>query len=99
MYTWIYRPKSGDRVFALKEHPHVKVARYDNGCRHVLGGVHISEFTAEPGRHYRNSARKMLGEWVNLRGGVAWDERGTYGSCCVCGTSLFRQSPQSQTLQ
>lgn len=77
--TFIYNPKSGDRVFAEKNDGQIHVVRWANGSRHVVNGVHLSwnAATPGPGHYWRGPARRMLGILVNQYGGIAWDEQGT----------------------
>jgi hypothetical protein len=75
--TFIYCPKSGDRVFASLETNAIKVVKWPNGCRHVVGGVTLSYHTATPNEHWRYDAVLVAKELVEIIGGIAWDEQGT----------------------
>jgi hypothetical protein len=76
MSVFVYRPCSGDRVFAERPTPEVAVVRHANGCRHILGGYHINWRTAEPGVWWRDLARIFARQAVHMLGGIAWDEQG-----------------------
>ena len=80
--TFIYRPCSGDRVFAEHLDQSMIVIKWPSGCRHVIGGY----LTIFPGgsQVWRASAREYLAAHVKHFHGVAWDEQGT----------LHVQSPQ-----
>jgi len=74
---FIYQPRSGDRVFVEYPGPHIAIVKYSNGCRHVVGGVKLEWFTAEPLRHWRIPATRALRELVqSFQEGIAWDEGG-----------------------
>lgn len=82
MIQFIYRPTSGDRVFA--ENPanaYLAWVRWSNGCRHVFGGHCLRYHAAQPGEHWRWRARRMASVLVSRFGGVAWDEQ---GEVCLC---------------
>jgi hypothetical protein len=74
--VFIYQPTTGDRVFASRPNQFVRVVEWQNGCRHVTGGVHFSWQTATAGRHWRGPAVAMATAIVAAVGGVAWDENG-----------------------
>jgi hypothetical protein len=38
--TFIYRPKSGNRVFSENPNHVIRVTTWPNGSKHVDGGVH-----------------------------------------------------------
>lgn len=75
--TFIYCPRSGDRVFAENPCSAVVVVKWSNGCRHVLGGIALSYWTAEPGNHWRNEARIAAASLIAACGGIAWDDQGS----------------------
>lgn len=71
---WIYRPKSGDRVFAMRDSNKIVVVTWSDGCRHVVGGWHMM---VRETKRYREPLRRIATAVVNTyRGGIAWDERG-----------------------
>lgn len=75
--TFIYQPKSGDRVFVSKAHPEMLIARYSNGCRHVYGGSPVlSWHTTGEGEYWRGRAKKVLSDIIDAVGGIGWDEKG-----------------------
>lgn len=76
--TWIYRPRSGDRVRAIIGSAHLGWVEYPNGCRHVVGDLgHLVYEAAQPGRWWRDTATTAACEIVSaIRGGAAWDEQG-----------------------
>jgi hypothetical protein len=78
--TFIYAPRSGDRVFAARPAddgiPAI-VTWPGNGCRHLIGGVHLAYEASAPRRHWRDAARRMASLIIDAVGGVAWDDRGT----------------------
>jgi len=76
-WTWIYKPRSGDRVFAQREHPELAVHTWEDGCRHVAGGVLLSVVAAEAGAWWRDDATALAKAIVAVAGGLAWDEQGT----------------------
>jgi hypothetical protein len=78
--VFIYRPRSGDRVFAARapEDAIPAIVTWPgNGCRHVVGGVHLVYEAAESRRWWWDCARRMAGLIVDAVGGVAWDDQGT----------------------
>lgn len=74
--TFVYQPQSGDRVVAehLGDTPEIGVIAWPNGCRHVVGGGHLSWAAAS--RAWRAAASAVLSSFVEAAGGVAWDDRG-----------------------
>lgn len=75
--TWIYKPRSGDRVFVEKPGDEVAIVEWPNGCRHVVGGVHLQYWAAECGSWWRDKARSMAAKAIESIGqGVAWDNQG-----------------------
>lgn len=82
--VFIYCPKSGDRVLrehgasatAHKAHPDLAVIRWQNGSRHVIGGVHLIYEASQSGRWWRTAARTMATALIHVAGGIAWDEQG-----------------------
>ena len=74
--TFVYCPKSGDRVFAQKDCAEIVVIRYDNTCRHVVGGRHFSFNTVTPNAWCRDDAQRLVTQVIGHSGGVAWDDRG-----------------------
>ena len=77
--NFIYCPKSGDRVFAEKKCHFIKVVKYNNGCRHVVGGVLLKFFhlVGEPQKNIRKELRQAARVAISSFGGLAWDDRGT----------------------
>jgi hypothetical protein len=76
--TFIYKPRSGDRVFISLEGDEIGVLEYPNGCRHAVGGVHLRLSTAEPDAYWRGAAIEAAKTAVSGIGqGVSWDDRGT----------------------
>lgn len=73
---FVYAPRSGDRVFAQQTHPEVAVIKWSNGCRHVIGGVTLRWYTANPGAHWRAQCRALCAAVVRATGGIAWDAQG-----------------------
>jgi hypothetical protein len=80
--AFIYRPRSGDRVLAEYASPYLVICRWPNGCRHVVGGVHLRWETARPKAYWRNiaaavfsAAAKAVAENTG-RGVIVWDDRG-----------------------
>ncbi len=71
--NFVYHPTTGDRVFAHRPHPELVVVRWANGCRHVVGGVHV--MVDAPGR-LREATRLVTTGLVNHDGGIAWDDCG-----------------------
>jgi len=74
--VFIYQPTTGDRVFHCRPSDCIRVVVWQNGCRHVTGGVHFSWQTANPRQHWRGAAVTMARAIVEAVGGVAWDENG-----------------------
>ena len=74
MKTFIYHPRSGDRVFETGDLSRLIVIRWENYSRHVLGGT---EFAVDAQGRPRNWARRGAAEAVEEYGGLAWDEQGT----------------------
>lgn len=89
MTAFIYHPRSGDRIFATNVHggTGIVLVRWQNGCAHVVGGVHLTWGTACPGQHWRNDARAIATHVVNSFGGVAWDDQGIIHLIVPHGTS------------
>ncbi len=77
--TFIYRPRSCNRVFVEKQHPGIKIVTWGNGCKHVVGGVMLSYGTACPGKDYWRGDAHIMAERIidAIGGGIAWDEQGT----------------------
>ena len=73
---FVYRPKAGDRVFAERAAPGMAVVKWGNGCRHVVGGVHMEWYAAAPGSWWRRQAKTLAEEIVGSVGGIAWDDQG-----------------------
>lgn len=78
MRSFIYCPRSGDRVFAENILPGTKlgVVEWSNACRHITGGVEVSFNAAIAGKWWRDAARDLTAHVVNEFGGVTWDDRG-----------------------
>jgi len=78
MTTFIYKPRSGDRVFVERPSAHVVITTWANGCRDVAGSLVALEWdTAQPTFHWRALARRALTEVVTLlQAGIAWDLHG-----------------------
>lgn len=74
--VFIYQPKSGDRVFTQQTTREIGVVKWENGCRHVVGGVHLWWNRASCA--WRIAARVVLKNLVEAFGGVAWDDRGEF---------------------
>jgi len=90
---FIYHPRSGDRVFAHKTAHGIFVVKYDNGCRHVVGGVHVALCAGD--RHtgaWRTDARALARATVDVAGGIAWDDRGDIHFIAP-GDALWRVFP------
>lgn len=82
MVSFIYQPKSGDRVFIEQQSPWIVVIRWGNGCRHVAGNfVVLSWSTAIQGQYWRHEAVRALREIIPQVGGIAWDAQGTVSAC------------------
>jgi hypothetical protein len=81
--VFIYCPRSGDRVIAARpaDDGLPAIATWQNGCRHVIGGVHLVYEAAAPRRHWRAAARRMAEIIIDAVGGVSWDDRGTIHLC------------------
>jgi hypothetical protein len=76
MSVFIYQPRSGSRVFASQIAATIGVVRWSNGCRHVLGGLHLEWSSAVPRQHWRTPGRALATSVVQAVGGIAWDEQG-----------------------
>ena len=74
---FVYRPTTGDRVFAELPSEWIKIVTWRNGCRHVIGGTHLVFDAAMPRQYWRDIARRLAAAIVTAKSGVAWDERGT----------------------
>ncbi len=83
MAHFIYRPKSGDRVFAEREAVGLAFARWPNGCRHVIGGAAPLAYTGGS-RDWRSAAHSAAKAFVAARGGIAWDDRGEISIIVPC---------------
>lgn len=77
MTQFIYRPRSGDRVFAVKTHEELASIEWRNGSRHVVGGCHLWWTASCPGSWWRSDAVTMAAAIVRRYGGIGWDEQGT----------------------
>lgn len=75
MSIFVYRPRSGDRVFAYYPTEEVGIALWGNGSRHVFGGVHLVLCPGGQGSP-RLLARRFTEDLVASHGGIAWDEQG-----------------------
>lgn len=75
--NFVYCPLSGDRVFAAEKHPAIQVIRWTNGCRHVVGGIHLEWEAADSGHWWRGRGAVALTAIVRAVGGIAWDDQGT----------------------
>jgi hypothetical protein len=75
MAIFIYQPKSGDRVFAVAHTDSIRVWRWRNGCRHVVGGYRVV-VRPQGRRDERANLVGMLSSLIQRFGGVAWDEQG-----------------------
>lgn len=84
--TFIYCPKSGDRVFAEKTNKLVVTAKYSNGCRHVFGGVLLEHATVT--RAHRNMARRIATVFIKKFGGIAWGIQGLVCAVVPVGMAL-----------
>ena len=74
---WVYRPRSGDRVFRENWNTQAMACVcYEDGLRHVLGGVAIGYSTAMPGGWWRDVARATAAAIVQAVGGIAVDCQG-----------------------
>lgn len=74
---FIYRPKSGDRVFFESPGEGIRVTKWQNGCRHVQGGVFFRWSTQlAPKGSWRPLAKLVLQSLMSPIGGIAWDEQG-----------------------
>ncbi len=74
---WVYRPRSGDRVFRENWNTQAMACVcYEDGLRHILGGVAIGHSTAMPGGWWRDLARTTAAAVVQATGGVAVDCQG-----------------------
>lgn len=75
---FIYHPKSGDRVFATKIATSMAIIQWDNGCRHISGEIAVLNYeTAKPNYHWRQAAKRVAADIVNIVGGITYDEGGT----------------------
>lgn len=75
---FIYRPRSGDRVFVARATEQVRIVTWSNGSRHVLGAAHLRYFAAGQGPAYwRAEAVRTAKALIEALGGAAWDDRGT----------------------
>ena len=75
--TFIYRPRSGDRVFAFRAHPAIAIIGWPCGSRHAAGGVRLTYKASSTGCSYRDEAKSVAATIVAAAGGIAWDDRGT----------------------
>lgn len=73
---FIYRPVSGDRVFAEKPVPDICFLVWGNGCRHIVGGQRLDYSTAVPRAWWRDMAKKTAEVVIKRFGGIAWDDQG-----------------------
>ncbi|MFH0853061.1 MAG: hypothetical protein V1853_01525 [bacterium] len=76
MSTFVYCPTTGDRVFAQKDTEGIVVVKWQNECRHVVGGVHFYFSAAEPKKHWRSRAKVLATAIIKNACGIAWDECG-----------------------
>jgi hypothetical protein len=80
---FIYRPVNRDRVFAAVSGANGPlIVTWANGCRHVLGGAHLSYTASLPRQYWRDEARAVATAIVEALGAagqsaIAWDDRGT----------------------
>lgn len=79
--SFIYHPRSidrvfrsADRVFAQNIQPAagIRVVMWQNGCRHVQGGVRL-EYDVPGKLRYR--MRELASRIIDASGGIAWDHR------------------------
>lgn len=91
--TFVYRPQSGDRVFACHPTADIVVVEWANGCRHVVGGVKLAYHTAGQGQWWRTAARAMADAIIPATGGVAWDCQGEVSLVvpCWCAVEVHRR--------
>jgi hypothetical protein len=75
--AFIYRPRSGDRVFTHIGGESAGVAEHPNGCRHVACAAIVRVEAAESGHWFRDEARDLVTRVAGRFGGVGWDECGT----------------------
>jgi hypothetical protein len=75
--SFVYKPKSGDRVFAGSVNGGVYVFQWANGCRHIVGGVCLTYPASMQGAWWRSQAHRMASLLCTRFGGIAWDEQGT----------------------
>lgn len=91
--TFVYCPRSGDRVFAEKIlSQEVQVVKWPNNSRHIVGGVALSYCASVPGQYWRGQARTAAQSLISAGGGVAWDEQGSIN--LVVPLSLAYQADQ-----
>ncbi|MBI3331476.1 hypothetical protein HYZ99_00775 [Candidatus Peregrinibacteria bacterium] len=82
MNTFVYHPRSGNRIFAQKVTASFAVITWANQSAHLAGDhVHLQWWTAAPCDHWRATARRALTEIVEQVGGVAWDDQGVVHVC------------------
>lgn len=74
--TFIYCPRSGDRVFCESPNDYIRIVSWFNGCRHVQGGVHLCWPAAVPNFYWRGEAQTLATQIVATAGGIGWDENG-----------------------
>lgn len=87
--TFIYTPRSHDRVFAESARAGIAVVRWANRSRHVVGGVLLYYPAACPGAWWRTRARDTATAIVRAVGGVAWDENGAIRLIVPVGCAGF----------
>ncbi len=77
--TFVYCPKSGDRMVAENIVPasDVYTIRWPNGSRHVVGGIRLQYAVALPGEAYWHTPARVTARAVIAAvGGIAWDDGG-----------------------
>lgn len=76
--SFVYKPKSGERVFACRPTLRIGVVEYTNGSRHIVGDFVLLEYrVAQPGAWWKNNAIETARGLITGRGGVAWYDSGT----------------------
>jgi hypothetical protein len=75
---YIYRPRSGDRVFIEQPSDWLAITTWGNGCRTVEGDiVALTWSTATPTKHWRGLAVRALTDMITaIREGCAYDAQG-----------------------
>lgn len=73
---FIYCPLSGDRVFKENASPEILIVRWQNGSRHIVGGVRLTYYASDPGEYWREAAVRAASQFLSVFPGVAWDDQG-----------------------